>query len=1011
MVNIVKATKNNIIKLLIFSLILSSLGFLIMQQRGSILADTGRGKETEQAEQIAGAKAGDKDETAEDYLKGKEAHAPSGMEKVAENDYLVLYIDRERADIAVKVKSTGSIWYSSPPVQGQEVAAQEMLSMAYDRPGGMDQRLSSFDDSVKLAQFDILEIEDGVRIEYLFGERYNMERIGVPQMVKRERFESLILDRIEDPFERELFLESYTLVSLARPYDFEIIKGSEMAEIETRLFGEYILVSHDDEVMQRRAEIAKLDEEVEALKETGGNRERIRELGGRKDRLVLTHQRERMQMVWGVLEKYVGFALGGGSGDRAAGHRRGVDGLWDLDGDDFLHLVENPTYVADRLPPLTIEELRPILAEIGYTIEDHKTDHFQNRLDPPKAEIALFTIPIEFTLDDDNIVVRIPSGEIEYPRDIPVDYSVNFEAESVEDAFVYNYAGARVTLPIHELNVLKHFGAAPSNPDGYIFVPDGSGALIDIDGRHRDFFVYNKQVYGRDKSVPIQPRLANVEEMAYLPVFGIRQGDRALFAIIEEGEALANIRVNLAQGRQPHNMVFPVFNPVPFWHKDFRMYQRRIYQGDFVIRYAFLEGEKAGYVGMARYYQNYLLEKGILQRRDSATHSPFYVELIGAIHKRRPVFGIPRNVYYPLTTVEQAKEIVGQLAAAGINNIRLRYTGWLRGGLRHHYPTDASLERVLGTRDELLALHHVLRANRGELYPDVSFLQVYRDYLFDGFNARRDASRDLSAMPAKDREFDLVTLMPDDGRYNYILSPSRLPGLMRKFLNSYREKFDFQTLSLNKIGEEINSDFRREDGKTVDRQQAADIIESVLYELNNDQKLALMVEGGNAHVLAYADDIINMPMTCSNHNIIDRTVPFMQIVLRGFIDFAGRPLNLSDDYRRDFLRSVEMGANLHFRWIYREPSIIKGTEFDYLLDVHYKNWLEKAVELYKRVDSELGHLQGLPITDHGQLREGIFMTTFANGHRVVVNYRNQPINVKGTTIDGRDFKLLRGANE
>lgn len=993
-----KTIKKSIITLIILGLILGTLGVLIIQQRERVVR-------TDVAE------VGDKDESVKDDLNGKEPYITSKMEIIAENDYLVLYIDKRRAEVAVRVKSTGSIWYLNPPAQGQEDAAQEMLSIVYDRPGAVDQHLNSLDDSIKLDQFDIIEIENGVRIEYLLGERYDMEIIGAPQMIKRERFESQILERIEEPFKRDLFLINYTLISLTKPYDFEIEKEGEMADIEASLFGEYRLVSHDKEFIQRRDEIVQLEGEIVALKDVEGNKDRVQELTNKKSRLVSDYQRDRMNIVWGVLEKYVGFELGGGFASRTGRHRRDVDGVWDLSREDFSHLIGNPTYVADRLPPLIVQEIQTILNEIGYTIEDHKFDHFQNRLDPPKAQIGLFTIPIEFTLNDDNLVVRIPSGEIEYPRDIPVDFEVDFEAENVKDAFVYNYAGRRDTFSLHELSVLRYFGAAPSGHDSYILVPDGSGALINIDDRQRNSFVYNKQVYGRDKSIPFESRLANIEQTAHLPVFGIKQGDRALFVIIEEGETLANIRVNLAQDRQPYNMVFPVFNPIPFWYRDFRMYQNRAYQGDFQIRYAFLEGEKASYVGMAKYYQNYLFEKGILHKRNPVGQMPLYLELIGAIHRHRPVFGIPTDVYYSLTTVDQAKEIVGQLAAEGVNNVRLRYTGWLKGGMWHYYPKDARLEHVLGTTDDLKALQSVLIAGGGELYPDVSLLQIYRDRLLDDFSAHDDASRDLSGMPARDLEFDPVTLMPDDRRYNYILSPFRLPDLVRKFMDSYRKMFGFQALSLNRVGEEINSDFRKEEGKTVDRQQAADIIESVLYELDNNRGIALMLEGGNAHILKYANDIINMPLTHSGHNVIDRSVPFMQIVLRGFIDFAGSPINLSDDYREDFLRSVETGSNLHFKWMYREQSILKGTEFNHLLGVHYKNWLRRAVELYQKVNSELGHLQGLTIIDHEKLQESVFMTTFANGHRVIVNYQIQPVNVMGITIDGRDFRLMRGANK
>src|SRR5690554_442376 len=37
------------------------------------------------------------------------------MKKVAENEYLELYFREETAEVAVKVKSSGKVWYTNPP--------------------------------------------------------------------------------------------------------------------------------------------------------------------------------------------------------------------------------------------------------------------------------------------------------------------------------------------------------------------------------------------------------------------------------------------------------------------------------------------------------------------------------------------------------------------------------------------------------------------------------------------------------------------------------------------------------------------------------------------------------------------------------------------------------------------------------------------------------------------------------------------------------------------------------
>ena len=39
----------------------------------------------------------------------------SGFDKIAENDYLILHINKQTTEIAVEEKSSGEIWYSNPP--------------------------------------------------------------------------------------------------------------------------------------------------------------------------------------------------------------------------------------------------------------------------------------------------------------------------------------------------------------------------------------------------------------------------------------------------------------------------------------------------------------------------------------------------------------------------------------------------------------------------------------------------------------------------------------------------------------------------------------------------------------------------------------------------------------------------------------------------------------------------------------------------------------------------------
>src|SRR5699024_7567515 len=84
-----------------------------------------------------------------------------GMNLIAENDFLVLYIHQETTEIAVKVKDTGHIWFSNPvdresdtvPSGENKGILNSQVSVSYFHLTGQTSRMHS-DASVKNKQFE-----------------------------------------------------------------------------------------------------------------------------------------------------------------------------------------------------------------------------------------------------------------------------------------------------------------------------------------------------------------------------------------------------------------------------------------------------------------------------------------------------------------------------------------------------------------------------------------------------------------------------------------------------------------------------------------------------------------------------------------------------------------------------------------------------------------------------------------------------------------------------------------
>lgn len=888
---------------------------------------------------------------------------PTGMRLVAENDYLALYIKDSTAEIAVIDKAGDTIWFSNPPNRSRmetiargraKNALGAQLSLVYYTPQDLRKEVDSYNDSVAYGQYEIVPIENGVRVEFSFGEKWQDEDY-LPIMISKERFESLILANITRKSDRELLLDNYSLISL-RPSQRQRTDKSEEGFAE-KLFGDYVFTLHE----------AFTGEIIESSEH------------------ILVDQ---------VVSRFIG-------------KREDIQSRTQLKREYFNPLMESPSYVLKAfITKWDLEEIMEVIKDSGYTPEEVQIDHIAHNIDPPKDNIEVFFVPIEYTLEGDNLVVRVPTSDIEFPWNVVAS------------------DGDRVSFPLTTLSVLDFFGAADKGQSGYIFVPDGSGALIELNNGKTSVPSYLQQVYGDDLSVSLRQERLSIREQAYLPVFGMKQGDQAFLAVIESGDAIARIKASVAGKTDSYNKVSAEFVVMPRAETALKgdisgkfsvtnmkvrtkmnVYQSRLCESDVKIRYSFLGGENANYVGMAKSYREYLEERGVLTRRTADGDIPLFLEVVGSVAVQKPVMGIPREVVVPLTTYEQTASIVKNLMDLGVGNMLLRYSGWMQGGIEHVFPKGVKLEKAVGARDDLIRLSNFLRTRGVAFFPDVGFLSVYRNTLIDGFTALTDSARFLDRNVAKVYAYDPATQQYDSSTEYFVLSPSRLGSLVDRFLSDYVD-YGIGGISLGSMGLEINSDFREDPDKLVDREQSKAIMQEQLWKFDRDAGLDVMVSGGNAIALPYTSAIVEMPMGSSDALIIDYTIPFYQIVVHGFVAYAGEPLNFAADYLGQTLKMIETGGYPYFRVSAADPSVLKGTRFQHLYALDYDDWRQSIVDFYSAANEVLRGVQDQLIVNHERLAAGVYKTTYENGTSIVVNYTADEYILDGLTVQSFGYAVV-----
>lgn len=632
------------------------------------------------------------------------------------------------------------------------------------------------------------------------------------------------------------------------------------------------------------------------------------------------------------------------------------------------------------LKGIGLSRVLELFAEIGYDEKERDIDWAASG-DAELNQQAEFVLPLTYRLEKDQLVVNVSTEQIE---------SQSFH--------------------LQKLSVLPFFGAAGEKHNGYMVVPDGSGSLIHLNNGKLDAAPYITPLYGKD-AARVAPLNLLHSSAARLPVFGMKQEDRGFVAMIENGDAIGNIEADISGRTNSYNYVYSSYGISASeqltlsgnWSSQtVPRFQQQPYQGGITIRYGFLQGEAASYSGMAAYYRNELIDRYDLSKLKEAEETPFYLELIGGITKKKFFLGIPYDSYEALTTFEEAQEILRQLAERGVRSIKLRYTGWFNGGVSHRIPSSASVDGELGGRKELAKLIQYASEQGIEVYPDAGFMQVYRDSW--AFRPKKDGSRYMTGKVAKVYPYQAANYMEDKGeRPSYVLSPSKLSNVVGGFLKDY-EKLQLGQLSLKDLGDELNSDYNEK--RLITREEAKQIAEEQLSKLDAAVD-KLMIQGGNAYSLPYAESVVFAPLTNSAFNLTDDAIPFYEIVLHGFIDYAGSPLNMEDDQgiQIHILKALETGANLNYTWFYAKSSAVKDTAYNDLYASNYADWIDEAEAAYKEVNAVLRQVRTRTIVDHAKLDHGVYATTYEGGTQVIVNYNDYRVNADGEWIEAMGYRL------
>lgn len=634
------------------------------------------------------------------------------------------------------------------------------------------------------------------------------------------------------------------------------------------------------------------------------------------------------------------------------------------------------------------KEFATSLLTIEYFTKNNKTK--EESLNRKNANIKVETT-------DEGILGHVDFKKVDISFDVIIKLQgdtlyIEIPGDSVEDS-------KNILASIY---ILPFMGAVKNDHvPGYIFIPDGCGALMRFtEGKEDIEQPYIGRIYGNDEAVSetnSYDKYIKEPESIYLPVYGMVHGvgQNAYLADVVAGSEYAQIIAYPSGLTTEFNWVTSRFiyrdvymQPTGKGGKGFVTFQKDRNRFDIELNIRFLSGEDADYIGMARVYQENLVDRGILidDRLKKRENIPVRIEMLGGETKK----GIIRNSVVPMTTVEQADYILDDLIANGAKNLLVIYKGITKGGYTGIFPSFFPFEKRLGRSREFAEFFKKYKNLGLDISMLVDYTIAYKNA--PGYIPRSDTVFRISGKPIQKNGY----------RDLYYLSPSKALSKSKDDIEQFN-KYEIGSIAIENTGNKLFANYNKRNMLT--RSDSVDTYRDLLGRLKGHLDSVYLYRP-NKYLLEYTDSYLDIPMYSSQYIYTTDTVPFIQMVLKGYMDYYAPYLNYSSNITEEILRMIEYGSYPSFILTYEPSYKLSDTPSKYIFTSEYESWKDIMLECYHEVDKALKYVMYSKIADREVLEEKVVKVEYENGVSIIVNYSDRDYSYEGHNVASKDYIVM-----
>lgn len=538
--------------------------------------------------------------------------------------------------------------------------------------------------------------------------------------------------------------------------------------------------------------------------------------------------------------------------------------------------------------------------------------------------------------------------------------------------------------------------------EGYMFVPDGNGALIYLDDKEGRFDSgYVQKVYGSDIGVGESYVLSllwdryethNDAEMILAPVYGMVHTDDGMgyLAVIESGDEEASIYATPNGAYSDYNWITAAFRkcttyiqPTSNSGGSVTKVTDRI-QYDINVRYMFVDGEDANYTGLAKRYRDYLLEKDELVKVEDS----FKVRLdfLGMDVENWMLW--KKDV--PVTTVDNIREIYNDLEGEGVSDILSLYKGWQDGGIYDLPVTSYDVDSSIGGAGDLSDLMDECKER------NIDF------YLFtDGVRANTETGNTtFDTVKKMDKRLYTQNTYQNVYREFVYWTPQKALENLNILQKNLTQK-GVGKIALSEIG---NTMFTYTMGDTMQTR----LVSKHLYEealKKTSENMDLLLEAPVQCYWQYTKAIVDMPISDSDYIYTDQSVPFLSIALKGILPMYGDYVNFEANEREYFLKLVETGIYPSFYLTYENPSELIYTNSSHVYTSQYSVYRGQILSYYDELKQISERTKNSMIVNHEITDTGVVIVTYDNGVKLYINYSETELKADNVAVPALSYVI------